>query len=566
MTALSAATGQASRRRQLAWLISLRAVVVTALLGSAILVQINTPGRLPVDPFFYVIGFVYALTAAYALGIRLAERHAWLVDLQLSVDVLVVAFIVYISGGTTSYFVSLLVLPIVAAGILTSGRAALAVAALASVAYAAVVLAQYLAPSWLASPQWLGPSTMPPPASVARFTVGLNVFGFLVVAWLTGYLAENLRRAGDHLEQASSEIAGLQAFSQHVIDSLTSGLMTIDGQGRILTFNRAAETITGHATDSVIGRHAAEVLQLPPAFAGTLELGFEGRPSRRVDLVYTRSDGRRIDLGVSAAPLITATGRSGFLFNFQDVTEQRRLEREDGLQQRLAAVGEMAAGIAHEIRNPLASMSGSIQILRQELPLSAEQAQLMDIVLRESERLNTIISNFLAYARPQRFATSRLDVRLVLTDTALLLKNSAECHEGHEIVVDVPPEEVWFEADEGQLRQIIWNLATNGLRAMPGGGRLRIAVAGDTTATAGADDWGDIALSVQDEGVGIPSAELDSILQPFRGSFAKGTGLGLAIVHRIVSDYRGEILVRSEVGKGTGVRIRLPGVLAPTPA
>ena len=173
---------------------------------------------------------------------------------------------------------------------------------------------------------------------------------------------------------------------------------------------------------------------------------------------------------------MTPRGETGFILTFQDVTESRKLEREARVQQRLAAVGEMAAGIAHEIRNPLASMSGSIQILRQELPLTDEQGQLMDIVIRESERLNETIRSFLAYAEPQRQSMQHMDVRQVVTDTARLLQNSPERADGHRIAVDVPAEAVQFQADEGQIRQIVWNLATNGLRAMPGGGTLRLAV------------------------------------------------------------------------------------------
>jgi two-component system sensor histidine kinase PilS (NtrC family) len=196
-------------------------------------------------------------------------------------------------------------------------------------------------------------------------------------------------------------------------------------------------------------------------------------------------------------------------------------------------------------------MSGSIQILRHELPLSIEQEQLMDIVLRESERLNGTIRSFLEYARPQRFAIARFDVRQVLNDAALLLRNSAEVREGHRIDVDVPVTELWYEADEGQIKQIVWNLATNGLRAMPEGGRLRLAGASEPTADG-------VVITVQDEGIGIPAAELDGLFQPFHGSFAKGTGLGLAIVHRIVTDYHGEIRVSSKPGGGTTVSVRLP--------
>jgi two-component system sensor histidine kinase PilS (NtrC family) len=236
---------------------------------------------------------------------------------------------------------------------------------------------------------------------------------------------------------------------------------------------------------------------------------------------------------------------------FQDVTDIKKLERDARMQQRLAAVGEMAAGIAHEIRNPLASMSGSIQILRQELPLSAEQEQLMDIVLRESERLNSSIRSFLAYARPQRFEIARFDVRRALNDTALLLRNSAEVRGDHHIEVDLPASELWFEADENQIKQIVWNLATNGLRAMPEGGQLRLIGTFEPASDS-------LMITVRDEGIGIAPEELDGLFQPFHGSFAKGSGLGLAIVHRIVTDYNGEIQVSSRRGEGTAVAVRLP--------
>jgi two-component system sensor histidine kinase PilS (NtrC family) len=196
-------------------------------------------------------------------------------------------------------------------------------------------------------------------------------------------------------------------------------------------------------------------------------------------------------------------------------------------------------------------MSGSIQILRQELPLSAEQGQLMDIVLRESERLNATIRSFLAYARPQKFAIERFDLRRAIRDAVLLLRNSAEVQPGHIIDVDVPDNELWYEADEGQIKQIVWNLATNGLRAMPDGGRLRLAAAADP-------DTDGVTIMVRDEGVGIPAEELESLFQPFHGRFVRGSGLGLAIVHRIVTDYNGDIQVSSQLGSGTTVFVRLP--------
>jgi two-component system sensor histidine kinase PilS (NtrC family) len=303
----------------------------------------------------------------------------------------------------------------------------------------------------------------------------------------------------------------------------------------------------------------AEVLALPPDLAAALTVDLGGERSRRADFLYTTPDRRRIEIGLSATHLVTTDGRTGFIFTFQDVTEIKRLERDARMKLRLAAVGEMAAGIAHEIRNPLASMSGSIQVLRQELPLSSEQSQLMDIVIRESERLNDIIRSFLAYARPQRFAIAPVDLRQAVSDTAVLLRNSAIVRENHHIDVEAPAAAVWLDADEGQIRQVIWNLATNGLRAMPDGGHLHLGVAcSPPDGTRPGADAGEVVLRVQDEGVGIPAEELDGIFQPFHGTFTKGTGLGLAIVHRIVSDYNGEVQVRSTPGAGTTFEVRLP--------
>jgi len=542
-------------RRKLGCLIAIRVVISTVLLGSATFAQITLPGSFPVDPFFILIGLTYALTAFYAATLRFADRYRWLVDVQLAGDAIIVSAFIYFTGGVTSYFSSLYVLPVVAAATVQYRRGGLLVATLSAVLYGGVVLAQYLTVAGYLHDPWLA-SPVLPTRSVAQYTYLLNTFGFFAVALLSGSLAESLRSAGARLQQASSQIADLQALNQHVIDSLPSGLATTDHAGRILTFNRAAELITGHSFASVIGRQIGTVLQLPEETITALTADLGSGRGRRMEGLYLRA-GQHIEIGLSAANLETPGGRTGYLFSFQDVTDFKKLERDARLQQRLAAVGEMAAGIAHEIRNPLASMSGSIQILRQELPLSAEQGQLMDIVLRESERLNTTIGSFLAYARPQRFAIERFDVRRPLNDAALLLRNSAEVHDGHVIDVDAPDGELWYEADEGQIKQIVWNLATNGLRAMPNGGHLVLSGTADTAS-------GGVIIMVRDEGVGIPPEDLDSLFQPFHGRFVKGSGLGLAIVHRIVSDYNGEIHVSSQPGHGTTVAVHLPARVAVT--
>jgi two-component system sensor histidine kinase PilS (NtrC family) len=546
-------------RSRLSTLIGARVVLVTLLMGSAILVQISRPGSFPVDPFFALIGFTYALSVFYLATLRFAERHLWLVDLQFGADALLVSAFIHVTGGIASNYSSLYLLPIIAASTIRYRRVAVQLAALSAVLYLALVTVQYVD---LGVPlaRRFSPAVDLPTLRVAQYTVAINLGGFLAVALLAGSLSDSLRSAGARLEDASVAIRDLRAFNEHIINSLLSGLITADAEGRILTFNRAAAVIIGVSASQVIGRDVIEVMQIPEAVRARLA-GLGAGRSLRVDSQHRTRDGRLIDVGFTASTLIFPEGGRGYLLSFQDVTDVRRLEREARLRQRLAAVGEMAAGIAHEIRNPLASMSGSIQVLRQELPLSDDQAQLMDIVLRESERLNETIKSFLAYARPQRSATATLDVRKVLQDTARLLRNSAEVRSHHVIDVEVASDPVWCEADENQIRQIVWNLATNGLRAMASGGRLLLTVAPDT-AVAEADS---VVLTVQDQGCGIPAADLDSIFQPFRSSFERGTGLGLAIVHRVVTDYNGSIDVSSQVGVGTTVSVRLPAHASPAP-
>ena len=550
-------------RGRLTALIVVRVIVSTLLLGSAIVVQVNSPGAFPVNPFFFLIGLTYALSVGYLATVRFAERFGWLADIQLAADALIVSAFIYVTGGITSYFSSLYLLPIIAASTLRFRRGALQLATFTAILYLGLVSAQYLHAVGYLPDMWTAGGAALPESRFAQYTVAINLFGFFAVALLSGSLAEGLRSAGKSLERASNQIADLRAFNAHVIDSLLSGLATTADDGRVLTFNRAASLITGLPVAAAVGRDVFDVLQLNPATRPRLAV-LEPSQSLRIDIQHRTPDRRTIDVGITASTLAFPDGRRGFLFTFQDVTDMRRLERNARLQQRLAAVGEMAAGIAHEIRNPLAAMSGSIQVLRHELPLSEEQTQLMDIVLRESERLNDTIRSFLAYARPQRFAVARLDIRKTLQDTALLLRNGSDVRDDHEVIVDVPAEPVWYEADENQLRQIIWNLATNGLRAMSSGGTLRLSVA--TESRPGTDD--DVVLHVSDEGRGIPAEELDGIFQPFRSSFDKGTGLGLAIVHRIVTDYGGTIQVSSSVGAGTTMRVRMPvrpASLAPSP-
>jgi len=543
-------------RRKLLWLIAGRAAAITFVLGAAILVQYRAEyspalAWFQIGPFFGLIALTYALTIVWRLTLPYVDRHPWLIDVQLACDALIVSGIVYLTGGAASYFSTLYTMPIIAASTVQSWRGGLMVSVLSSILYLGIVVAQYQDVEL----PFASVREVLPPVRVALFTVGLNIFGFFAVAGLSGYLAEGLRRTGEQLEETSTQLADLQAFNQHIIDSLTSGLTTCDSNGQVMTFNRAAESITGRSAMDAVGHDVLDVLQLPETLRQLLNPEGPVSPLQRREYGYTRSDGRHIEIGITSAPLVTPRGEAGVIFTFQDVTELKKQDREAKVQGRLAAVGEMAAGIAHEIRNPLASMAGSIQILRDELPLTEEQSQLMDIVLRESDRLNETIRNFLAFARPQRTAISDVDLRGVLSDTARLLENNTDVTERHSVGVEIPENPVVCRADEAQIRQIVWNLATNGLRAMPSGGRLRLTAA---TGVRASDGTPEAVIAVTDEGVGIAPEDIDGIFQPFRGGFSRGTGLGLSIVHRIATEHGGEVRVTSEKGKGTRVEVALP--------
>ncbi len=539
-------------RSRAAALIAVRLVVGTLLLGASAFVELGPRDASHVDPIFLLIGLTYTLSLAYLPTLRFVERHAWLVDAQIWVDAVLVSAFILVTGGIVSTFSSLYVLPIIAASLVRFRRGALQVAALVATLYVAIVLGQYLDVGGAVWP--VATQQALPTARFAQFVVAINLFGFVAVAALAGSLADRLRSADTRLADVSLAMADLRAFNEHVINSLVSGLVTADSAGRILTFNRAAATISGVPTAEAIGAPVADVLGFPAVFRGQVTALDQTR-SQRADFEFVTRDRRRIEIGVTAAKILFPNGEVGRLFTFQDVTDVKRLEREAGLRQRLAAVGEMAAGIAHEIRNPLASMSGSMQLLREELTLTEEQGVLMDIVLRESERLNQTIGSFLEYARPRHATIARFDLGAVVRDAATLLRNRPDVREGHSVQVEVPSLPVWYEGDEHQIRQVVWNLASNGLRAMPNGGRLIVAArARATQAVAGEE----VELVVQDTGHGIPSEDREGIFQPFRSSFSRGTGLGLAIVHRIVTDAGGSIDVASEVGVGTTVCMRLP--------
>jgi two-component system, NtrC family, sensor histidine kinase PilS len=391
-----------------------------------------------------------------------------------------------------------------------------------------------------------------------RFMFSLNLLAVFAVALLSSHLAARLRhseteieRARTKLATATRDLADYRLFNDRIIESMRSGLVTTDLGGHIITFNRAAEEITGYKAQDVRDENVARIFG---DIEKQIEVGLESIRTRtrlpRFDIGCKTADGREIHLGFSVAPLVDeANSTRGYVLTFQDLTEVMELEREVRRQERLAALGKMAAGLAHEIRNPLASMRGSVQVLASELDLSTDQAQLMQIVLRESDRLNRIVSDFLTYARPPKTERAVVELGGLLAETVALLRNSSELRPDHQIHEAHPPEAVLYYGDPNQIRQICWNLARNAIQAMPFGGKLSI--------TLDAKRDSEVSITFSDTGQGMSREQKERLFEPFNSS-SGGTGLGMAIVYQLVSDHNGRIQVESEAGNGTSISIKLP--------
>jgi two-component system, NtrC family, sensor histidine kinase PilS len=535
----------------LVWLMVLRVVVITALLGSAVVTEVIARPREPGEPLYILIALTYLLTLCYALAWPFtAQRRRELAYVQIVGDLVIVTGIVFYTGGIESNFSFLYFISIIAASIILFRRGGLMAATVASVLYGTLIQALYLGVI-VAYPVSGGPMLPVLPRQVVVYTIFLNVFGFYTVALLTSYLSENLRLTGRKLEEASDFLADLQVLNQTIIDSITSGLMTTDFEGRINFFNESASSILGVATQEAIGQEVKSLLGEKEDFLDQLKNKLAGRRYLRMEGAYLNRRGEEINMGMSVSYLLfEGEKKSGFLFIFQDLTEIKHLEREVRLKENLATMGEMAAGMAHEIRNPLASISGSVQVLAEAEELTDEQRRLMDIIVRESERLSGTLTEFLAYARPPRFEPDQIDLRPVLEETATLLGHSSEVLPEHEIVLALPRTPVMLFADPNQMKQIAWNLARNALQAMPNGGRLDMSLSRNGA--------GGVVMTFRDQGVGMSGGEVHRVFEPFSGSFKRGSGLGLAIVYRIVKDYNGVIQVDSVASKGTEISVHFP--------
>ncbi|HEU5132216.1 MAG TPA: ATP-binding protein, partial [Pyrinomonadaceae bacterium] len=374
---------------------------------------------------------------------------------------------------------------------------------------------------------------------------------FFVVGLLSARLAERQSRSDVRLAAATQSLANLRALHERIVASIRSGVVTTDLEGRIFTFNVAAQEITRYPEETIRGQDASILfIDLKDHIAQTLSALEKGDNSPRFETSCLTSEGMRLRLGYSISPLSTEAGdTTGMVITFQDLTQVRSLEETSRRQDRLAAIGRMAASIAHEIRNPLAAMRGSIQMLRSEMDSDPAQTELMEIILRESDRLNRIITDFLSYARPRSLIQARVDVGDLLHQTFALMRHSPEIGANQSIVEELPDDPLYAEADEGQLKQVFWNLARNALQAMPQGGTLRATLENNSNQR--------LRITFADTGRGMSPDQVEHLFEPF-SSTTGGTGLGLSIVYQIIRDHGGTINVRSRVGQGTTITVELP--------
>lgn len=540
----------------LKWLMLVRVLVVTLLLGVSILVQLSPSGTFrSLSIFPSLIATTYFLTILYVIGLVRWTNFRIQAYIQLGLDLTLETVLVYYTGGLESPFVPFFLVTAVGSSLILDRRAGLLVAAAAVSLNAAISAAHYF--------RWVpGPATLQllsdKQIGYQLFLISVAVFS---VAYLSGALAEKLRRTRESLEEKSSGLAQLQAFHENVVQSISSGLLTTDVHGNVTSMNRAGSEITGFSREELQGgpwwvAFGAEDLR---------ELFSERRPlthSLRFDRPGVRKNGSRIQLGMTASPLRDQSGGfKGGVWVFQDLTRIKELEDEMKRREWLATIGEMAAGMAHEIRNPLASISGSMQVLGRELDLEGENRRLLEIALREAERLNGIISSFLVYARPAPLNRKKINIIDLLTESLSLLKNSPEYSRGIEIESKLPRNRHWVYVDSDKIKQVFWNLAINAAQAMPDGGRLtvqcrRVSKPASEASAKNGTPWCEVSFS--DHGIGMSPEVLEKIYYPFFTTKDHGSGLGLAIVHRIVDNHGGQIRVKSRVGSGSTFTVYLP--------
>lgn len=522
-------------RQWLAWLAKARILILTCLLGIELAISRLTPSPLPLRLFVESILLWYTVSVFHLLLFSLWNEVRLQSILQVLTDLAMVTLIVHATGGVDSSFNFLYPLVIIVGCILLPPRWAYGIAASAFILFGTVIELAYFGVIH-------SYSVSHPPLKAFQAIIIVNFFAYLAVAYLASLLTAKLRQVDVKLKDTSGALENLQALHENIVQSISSGLITTALDGHI--------TLSNHAAQKLLGRSERELWGQPIQKLFQDALPEQPQPSPRNEVRYQAPKGYGKTFRVMVSELtVPERGAIGLVYTLDDLTEIRRLEREVRIQDRLAAVGRLAAAIAHEIRNPLTSIAGSVSMLAEVPNLSDEHRQLLQIVTRESDRLNAIITDFLSYSRGKSYQFATVNVIALLEDTLTLLQHRlAAENSGIKIVRKYSVSEAHVLADGDRLKQVFWNFCENALRAMQQRGTLTVSI------DAIGDDW---QLAFADTGPGISPQLAGKIFEPFQSQFEGGTGLGLAIVYQIVQAHEGKVWARSKPGEGSEFVLRL---------
>ncbi len=545
----------------LAWVIRIRFVVISFVFAIQYAILQLLPHANGVQSFQH-FGFAVILWFVFGLFFliynQISRDFMLQAYLQIFCDIFSITLVIHFTGDLESNYLSLYLLSIIVASILLPRSKAFLVAAISFVCEGAMLELAYfpsLYPQWVSRHPDLmllaSPQTVPVDIGTLEVKVLASLFGFFAVTYLSSYLAEILRKTGAELRDKTGEVASLHAINLNIIQSMRGGLITTSLEGIIQEVNPAGAAIFGYSPEELRGRNIAEMTGAPPegAEAGAGDDAPAAYSRREVSYQHP-SGGERV-IGISASPLfVPEVGVAGYVYTFKDLTEEKRREAEYKARDRMAALGRVAAGIAHEIRNPLASIAGSVRLLPRIAQLNQDQTRLIDIVSRESARLDKLVSDFLAYSREQRFEFKPVDLARLLEETLVLLEQHPLYSHGCTVQRQFPGHPVMAYVDPDKIRQVFWNLCDNALKAMPNGGKLTTGILDGTGPK--------VRVVVSDTGLGFTAAQLERIFEPFHSGFSNGTGLGLATIYQIVQGHHGKVEVRSQPGQGSEFIIELP--------
>jgi two-component system sensor histidine kinase PilS (NtrC family) len=544
-----------------------RIIILTLLLAIAFLFQLSEKKLffIPLtNSFYYFISLFYLVTIIYGLFLKKTRDPKKFAFIQIVLDHLFIIGLIYFTGGVESFFPITYIFSIIGSSILFYKRGAFLSASFSTLLYGLLLLFQFY--------RWINPSGQFPASALEAghtfYSLVIYMATFYIVAFLSSTISEELRKKKKELIQKQADYHQLETFNRNIIQSLDSGLLTIDLSGKIIFINRTGEKI--------LTRNAGElkdtsIYGLFPKIDGVIDHAKKKSSAissdyQRYETLLTNHDGRKIYLGFSISPL---TGPEGSLIGhtliFQDITKFKEMEEQMKRGDKMAAIGVLAAGMAHEIRNPLASLSGSIQMLKSELTLNDYQQHLMEITLRESERLNALITDFLLFAHPPQIHKTLYPIGRIINETVDLFIHSPSFHDGIRILRPNGHEEIRISIDPDQMKQVFWNLFINAAQAISDGGEIRIQM-GKGNAWEGASlpvspplrekEW--VKISIADSGNGIAPEEKEKIFEPFFTTKENGTGLGLSIVHKIIENHNGLIKVESELDRGATFTVFLP--------